>query len=349
MLQQPAEEDFRPKSLKAYVTPQAHHWDPWLAAISHPAAPKKFIHEVLSFEELKALAPVELHVDFNTKRGGNASVTSRQKKSLIRARWKPRAVPDCLRSEQQRRAYQWLLNNNQTYRIMVDKHNALLNQRNLDGTQLWIPTAELLLRLPGLEVAARPWLYPYAAFGDTDLADRLKPLGLISAASTPSLKTSSYRKMLSRCVDYAEDYILQCFLYDVAMARQISSVVSMADKKKMAPEIFASEMPAFEMYWHREGQKLEDICRQQGRLPELFFTLAPAEWKFQLHEGALPPAKDSELSKHQPLLTLHMYNSMQALLRRLLFEDAPLSHTGFAPVMHCFHPANGFIGFIARC
>ena len=32
-----------------------------------------------------------------------------------------------------------------------------------------IPTAELLLRMRGVEVAARPWLYPRAEFADTDI------------------------------------------------------------------------------------------------------------------------------------------------------------------------------------
>ena len=190
--------------------------------------------------------------------------------------------------------------------------------------------------MPGLEVAARPWLYPYAGFGDTDIALRLKPLGRIAPASTPSLKTGSYRKVLSRCRDYAADYFLQAFFYDIAMARTISSVVNMAESKKMAPETLASEMAAFEMYWHREGQKLEDICRQmKGRLPELFFTLAPAEWAYPLHQGALPPVTDEELSKHQILMTLHIYNTMQALLRKLVVEEGDaLASCGIEAILH---------------
>ena len=120
------------------------------------------------------------------------------------------------------------------------------------------------------------------------------------------------------------------------MARTISSVVNIAESKKMAPETLASEMAAFEMYWHREGQKLEDICRQMnGRLPELFFTLAPAEWANPLHQGALPPAKDEELSQHQILLTLHIYNTMQALLRKLVVEEGDaLAQCGIEEILH---------------
>jgi hypothetical protein len=55
------------------------------------------------------------------------------------------------------------------------------------------------------------------------LADRLKALNQIVASSTPSLKTGWLRKVCSRCLDYVEDYELQCFLYDVSLARTVSA------------------------------------------------------------------------------------------------------------------------------
>ena len=106
-------------------------------------------------------------------------------------------------------------------------------------------------------------------------------------------------------------------------------------QEDMAPEVFASEMAAFEMYWHRQTQLLEDVCRQAGRLPELFFTLAPAEWKFQLHEGVLSAERNEELSSMQLLLTMHLYNALQAVLRRLIFENGDaLEACGIEEVEH---------------
>ena len=103
----------------------------------------------------------------------------------------------------------------------------------------------------------------------------------------------------------------------------------------MAPEVFASDMASFEMYWHREGQKLEDICRQAKKMPELFFTLAPAEWKFPLHQGALPAADPKELSRQQILLTEHIHNVLQALIRKLVTEDGDaLAACGIAKIEH---------------
>ena len=54
----------------------------------------------------------------------------------------------------------------------------------------WIYTAELLLRMPGVEAAARPVLYPTSAFGDSDLRPRLLALKHASESSDPSLKAS---------------------------------------------------------------------------------------------------------------------------------------------------------------
>jgi hypothetical protein len=295
------------------------------------------LHEVLPKEELEALAPVEFEVNYKICRGGRAAVTSRQKKTIIRATWKAVAVQEALRTEAGRRAHNWLMENNTTYKGFVEKHNRFLEQRAAaeNPLPLWIPTEKLLLKMPGLEIAARPWLYPLAAFGDTDLSNRLKELNQIATSSTPSVKTGWFRKVCSRSVDYWADYALQCFLYDVSLARSLTSVVSLAEGKKMAPEVFAADMAAFEMYWHRQTQLLEDVCRQAGRLPELFFTLAPAEWKFPLHEGVLPAEHDEELSSMQLLLTMHLYNALQAVLRRLIFENGDaLEACGIEEVEH---------------
>ena len=93
------------------------------------------------------------------------------------------------------------------------------------------------------------------------------------------------RKVLSRCSSYQHDYALQGLLYDIALARQLTTVVNMAESKKMAPDNLVSSMQNFGSFWMQETQKLEDMTRQMGRLPNLFFTIAPAEWSFPLHCG----------------------------------------------------------------
>jgi hypothetical protein len=59
----------------------------------------------------------------------------------------------------------------------------------------------------------------------------------------------------------------------------------MADKLKIAPEQAASNQQNFDTFWKKEQEKLEDMCRQMKGMPNFFFTVAPAEWKFQWHRG----------------------------------------------------------------
>ena len=128
-------------------------------------------------------------------------------------------------------------------------------------------------------MAARPWLYPRHALGDTDIKARLQSLGQAEQRSKPSLKASFMRKVLSNCVDYEEDFPLVCLLHDIALARQISSVVNIAQAKGIAPEQAASHMQNFDQCWKQEQEKLEDMCRQHNMLPNVFATVAPAEWR----------------------------------------------------------------------
>ena len=145
----------------------------------------------------------------------------------------------------------------------------------------YIRTAELLLNSPGIEVAARPYLYPRAAFGDSDLRQRLTPLGHLSASNKPSMQASFMRKCLSRCGSYMLDFVLLCLVYDMVMARTISAVVNIAADKKQAPEVIADNQSSFDSYWRKEEDVLVDLCRQKG-LPSAFITIAPAEWRFPL-------------------------------------------------------------------
>ena len=205
-LQQRQHQPHQSRRLKAYVTPQASHWNAWVAHIAPEAPAGTPLHQVLTKEERRALAPLAFKIEYKNRRGGNAEITSKQKKTLTRARWNAEPVEQTLPSPAAQRAFQWLMDNNSTYRFYVNKHKMLLQEGRIAPGNLWILTAELLLNMPGAEVAACPWLYPHASFGDTDLAFRLKQLHQIAQASTPSLKISWGRKIACRSVDYAEDY-----------------------------------------------------------------------------------------------------------------------------------------------
>jgi hypothetical protein len=224
---------------------------------------------------------------------------------------------------QARAAFEWLLKYNETYSGFVEQHRALLQVPAAEREEGWfvIKTAQLLLRMPGVEVAARPWLYPLAEYGDSDLRPRLLRLNQITRRQKPSIKSSWTRKLTSRCVSYESDFELFSLLYDIHLAKQISSVVTVADKQQIAPEEAAAGMQNFDAFWGREREKLEDMCRQQKQMPNLFFTIAPAEWKFNWHRGVQHWRKATgSLSQGQALMTLHMHHVIGAILKDIVLR-----------------------------
>ena len=275
---------------------------------------------VLTEAELNDLAVLTIHVDYRSRRGGSAEITSKQKRSLTRCRWRTHPLRGLCRSDLAARAFGWLLKTNDTYREWVDRHAALFQGTGELGTSnRELQTAELLLRSPGIEVAVRPWLYPVASLADTDCHERLTPLGWMTSKNKPSVRTGFLRKLESRCLDYSADFPLQCLLYDICMAKTISSVQAIADKQKVAPEQIASDIDGFDVYWHQQLRKMEDICRQEYEetlsldtaLPSVFFTVAPAEWRYLLHNGIFHPGP---LSDQQQSITLHLYHTLQVML-----------------------------------
>ena len=275
----------------------------------------------LADDEVGALAPLDIKVEFKTVRGGRASIKNRQKTHVVRAVWKRQSVAETVAaSPQLHAAYTWLMQNNATYAHYIGEHNRLLQEHSGDATAewRWVRTCDLLLHMPGVEVAARPWLYPRPAFGDSDLKRRLVELGRIGERSKPSMKASWVRKLTSKVSSYQADFPLFCLLHDIALAKQISSVVAVAKDKGIAPDEAANHMQNFGAFWVRETHKLEDICRQRG-LPNLFWTVAPAEWKFPLHEGMFYGHKKmGTLEDRIALLTVHMYHVLSELIEEVI-------------------------------
>ena len=94
--------------------------------------------------------------------------------------------------------------------------------------------------------------------------------------------TSFYRKLTSRCVAYEDDFALQCLVHDIALARQLQGITWKANGMKVAPDSIARSQN-FANFWTDAQKRLEDMCRQHDEMPNLFFTVAPAEWTFPLH------------------------------------------------------------------
>ena len=332
----PAPADALTTRVVVYTTPHGSTWHTWSAAIDQGALP---LSRILTPEDLKELAVLTVHVDYRSRRGGHAEITSKQKRSVSRCRWQPRPLRRLRRGDLAARAFTWLLQNNDTYRAWVDRHAALfLENGELDQANRELQTAELLLGSPGIEVAIRPWLYPLASLADTDYHQRLPSLGWMTSKNKPSIRTGFMRKLESRCLDYSADFPLQCLIYDTCMAKTITSVQALADKQKVSPEQIASDMDSFDVYWQQQLRKMEDICRQEHEkhgsldkaLPSVFFTIAPAEWRYLLHNGMF---HEGPLADQQQNITMHLYHTLQVLLEHHLLKNGEsLAEVGIAKV-----------------
>ena len=248
--------------LMAYVTPQKNDWSQLLTAMDVKALP---LRQALSEQELHSLAVLDLKIECCTRRGGQATITSKQKRSVVHAKWKAQKMAEVQRTAAAAKAFDWLVRNNPTYAGWVEYHSELMDTAEKPSTWRHVPTAKLLLNCPGIEIAARPWLYPFASYADTDHRGRLVPLNWINAKAKPSLRASFLRKILSQCYDYRVDFELQCLLYDIAMARSITSIIAVANRLHIAPEFAAADQDMWEGYWHQQIAKMEDICRQEYR------------------------------------------------------------------------------------
>lgn len=281
---------------KYYVTPQLEHWPRYDASV------KKFLHPScgavpddyasmpsmldLTKEEALSLCLAHVFVDKSShtgKFGPTSATPNHRKNSLVRGAFISTSVKPS--SDRAQAAFNWLCENNTTYHYWYQRHEKWLSLRVPGGdgfSSPWFKTSDLLLNTDGFEVAFRPWLYPLASFGETDIKQRLRLLGRAEALSHVSIKDSFMHKVCSRVQDYSQDFLLQSYLYDVSSARTFMSILYRAEEQKCPPEIIAVSNHNFDVYWHNQHRFLTDRCRVRG-IPNVFLTIAPAEWRFPLH------------------------------------------------------------------
>ena len=125
-----------------HVAPQKNLWPPFFFALQQ--------------SDWDKLVLLDLKVDYKTVKGGRSPVVSKQKLAVVRGVWRS-VLPDATRlSPAAGRVCRFLLTTNKAYKLYWDKLAGLLQ----NDCPRSVPTAELLLGLPGVEVAMRPWLYP---------------------------------------------------------------------------------------------------------------------------------------------------------------------------------------------
>ncbi len=324
-----SKDDARPRGdVQYYTSPNACHWPryrevdgQYYMLIENASAEEQAQESVLelSAPEAESLAPVRINCEVGIARGGAAATVNMQKKSVIRAEYKAEPVVQSLGTARARAAYHWLMASNPTYASYTQEHLRVLAARQLSpDTPLYIGTSQLLLFSPGIEVAARPVLYARSAFGDSDHRARRLPLRRMDVRGCPSTRVSYRNKLFSRVLGDGVACKLACLLYDIALGRELMALAALADSKNVSPEALCTHKNSYESYWFSQQEIIFDRCRIRGK-PRLFLTIAPAAWKFPMHEHLFKPwASNKKLRDVQALLTIHLYNSLVESVQKRL-------------------------------
>ena len=159
------------------------------------------------------------------------------------------------------KAYEWLRANNATYDTWIKRHDAeIVDQLRYSAPRWWIRTSTLLLKMPGVEVAAFPILYPRASFGDTDMKAR----GLLDEKAEASTFGSHLRKLLSNCTGYMLQPLLTFLLCDIGMAHRMTCAIHIAEKRKFSADITTDHYTDSASYWRHEQDISCDVVRQMA-------------------------------------------------------------------------------------
>ena len=167
------------------------------------------------------------------------------------------------------------------------------------------------------------------ALEDTGLKEKLLQQGLVEEKSMPRVVNALHKKLCSSCVDFALDFRLHCLWEDLVLAKKLSAIVNVAEKRCTSIDNIAADMQQFALCWTQQQRRLEDVCRQLGSFPNLFVTIAPAEWSFTLHDYIFDAMPLKDVQVH---LTFHFYNCLKEILLKLLRGEYSEHDTGIASV-----------------
>ena len=183
----------------------------------------------------------------------------------------------------------------------------------------------------GIECAIRPYLYPTSDFTDTDIRANYQTASSDYSQRVVSIGLSWTRKVLSSVRAYGEDRDLTFFLYEKSMAQKFFSANVRAQKLGVTADVMARDSQASAGYWEIVRDALADLVRimllrcydkvnhpqlynhvrgLRGQVwlcafPNLFITIAPAEWSFP-RPYFLEPYRDY-ISGCAYVMALHMY------------------------------------------
>ena len=184
----------------------------------------------------------------------------------------------------------------------------------------------------GIECAIRPYLYPTTDFADTDIRNNDQTASGDYTRRVVSIGLSWTRKVLSSVRAYGEDRDLSFFMYEKSLATTYFNANVRAQKLGVTADVMARDSQASAGYWEIVRDALADLVRimlhrcydavnykqlynhvrnLRGEevwlcaFPNLFITIAPAEWTFP-RPYFLEPYKEY-ISGCAYMMALHMY------------------------------------------
>ena len=177
-----------------------------------------------------------------------------------------------------------------------------------------------------------PVLYPETAFMDTGILETYRDESGDTTARTVSIGHSWTTKVCSGVRVYGESNHLAFFLYEKQLAMKYFAAHTRAQRFGITADILTRDSQGSAGYWEIVQDSLADLVRiQLGRcydkeghpdlynyvrglrggavwqvaFPNLFITLAPAEWRFPLPYFLQPYKKNICAGSY--LITLHIF------------------------------------------
>ena len=209
-----------------------------------------------------------------------------------------------LPSHRAQAAFRYLYDHNKHYKKFWEYHQTRLKMKaslNISSYHLFVHSD-----YNGIECAMFPHLYPTTEFSDTGRLSMYRQESPDDTLRVFSIGYSYTRKVLSGVRVYGEQRDLPFFLYEKHMATKFFAAQTLAKRKGLTGDVMARDSQASVGYWEIVRDALADLVRimlarsydqekypqlynhctglrgevWQCAFPNLFITIAPAEWKF---------------------------------------------------------------------
>jgi hypothetical protein len=271
---------------------------------------------------------VVLRTEVQQEKYGAAHQYNWKKVGLSRAYYKKELVTESSMSTAMgKAAWRFLMRHNRYYKLFHEYHGKLLEAKS----SLNMSSYDLFIVHRGIECAMFPHLYPSTDFTDTGIMEHYLHKSGDDTNRVVSIGLSWTRKALSSVRAYGEHRDLPFFLYEKHLAYKYFNAHVRAKHLGVTGDVMTRDSQASAGYWDIVQDPLADLvrimlarcydeendpalynhCRDlRGEVwlcafPNLFLTIAPAEWTFPRPSFLEPYIRCVFAGAY--IMALHMY------------------------------------------